>query len=255
MNDSECSTSPAASPIWTTSDSETYKVGAGVSLCINLVTWVTNSKSATTRYTGSCAAAETANINTLVTNLGTFAVAYRTQQDEMIGTSGSTGLNSTGQINTVAKLVLSKISSSITDLNTLTTKLNGLYKFANDFQAKTTGMVNCLIVRRELVVFSNSFCHEMVINFNQFAEIFMWIGPLVCTFAICMCAAIRCPPLADEEDKQKDATVTPTPMSGQGYVDVDKTQHEQGLGAPNIDNNMYGGQEMTGLNTAKGLDI
>jgi hypothetical protein len=162
MNDSECAVSPAASPIWTTTDTETFNVAPGNSLCINLVTWVNASKSATTRYDTSCADADKVNINTLVTNLGLFSVAYETQQDEMIGTSGANGLNSSGQINTVSKLVLSKILSGTTDLTTLSTKMNGLYKFVSDFAEKSTGMINCTILRRELVIFTNSFCHEMV---------------------------------------------------------------------------------------------
>jgi hypothetical protein len=70
-----------------------------------------------------------------------------------------------------------------------------------------------------------------------------------------MCAAIRCPPLADVEDQKKNGRVAPEPMGENGYVDVDKTFHEQIYANQMYDINNYTSQDMPPLVTAKNLDI
>jgi len=249
MNDSDCSVSPAASPIWNTGDATTYNNGSGVSLCINVGTWLDNGNSATTRYTGSCADANKATVDTKLTTVGTSRTAFRAQVDNMIGTSGATGLNSAAQINTVAKLVLSKISASTADLNALSTKMTDVLQFAQSFVEKTDGMVDCRILRRELVLFSNTFCHSFVLDWNKFAEIFVMVGPLIFFFSICMCSAIRCPPIYKPNDESGGQVGPDATVAGK---QLDYMPAQQGDGNYYGDNNGY---EMTGLQGGKANNI
>ena len=176
MNDNKCT----ASPKWTTADTDTY-LNDATAICINVKRFVTTAgQSLTTRYTGTCADLNKAAIQTAGTNLANFITNYQEQIDRMLGTVGDNGLDDVNQAGWEGKEIISKVTASLTDLNVLKVKLEDMVSFISDFTENLSGFLNCKVIRADLVIFSNTFCHEFAYSFAEQAIYFAGVGPLLC---------------------------------------------------------------------------
>ena len=181
INDSKCT----VSPIWTAANIATYSNDA-TAICINVKTFVTTAgQSLTTRYTGTCADSVKADIQTSGTNLANFITNYEEQIDRMLGTVGDKGLDDVNHANWEGSQIISKLNASLNDMNVFKVNFEKTVSFISSFSDNLSGFVNCKVIRTDLVIFSNTFCHEFTYSFAEQAIYFAGLGPLLCLLVLC----------------------------------------------------------------------
>lgn len=218
VNDSDC----GSTTLWTNTDAVTLNNGA-TAICINIATFTAvGAASITTRYSGGCATANAASAQTQGTLLNSFVTSYQTLIDEYTGSSGSNGLDDATMANTEGIKMIADIKTGATALNNIKTQIQGLMNFIQAFSGNLTAFMNCLTVRRDIVIFSNTFCYEFVLAFADQSYLQAILGPLLFAMSVCMCCTSRCPLLKDTEEGN---TVQPIEQKGD-IVDADKPNQE-----------------------------
>jgi hypothetical protein len=118
-------------------------------------------------------------VDELAINTADFYAKYRKQMDKMIGNTGSFGLDSIPNgVSPLSKSLISKINASKTQLESMETKLKDTMAFIRDFSGNLTGLLNCKTIRRDIIIFSNTFCYNFGTAFAEQSYYFAWIGPL-----------------------------------------------------------------------------
>lgn len=115
----------------------------------------------------------------LAVNTADFYFKYRKQMDNMIGNTGSFGIDShPNGISPLSKSLIAKMNASKAQLESIETKLKDSMAFIRDFSGNLTGLMNCKLIRRDIIIFSNTFCYNFGIAFAEQSYYFAWIGPL-----------------------------------------------------------------------------
>lgn len=107
---------PSGYTTWTAANGATGGNTSSTNMCIAVQTFKQAGFSASNRYTsGVCSGATVTEVNTMLTNLNNFFNSANTLYDNMIGNSGSNGLDQAGTgANTYAKSVFSGYANTNT---------------------------------------------------------------------------------------------------------------------------------------------
>lgn len=189
--------------VWTTADTETYLNTAAV--CIGIQEFINAGYTLSTRYAGTCCAASAAAAQTKATNLNNFMTDYQTLITNMKGTTGvaGNGLDSTTGANSLSKDLMTTMAAQAAHYVNIKATMPKFLGMVEAFSGGIMGFMNCTIIRKDLVIFSEAICHRFTYYMTWQSIFFSFMGPLMTLMSVCMCASMRCP-LKDEEQLKKD---------------------------------------------------
>lgn len=93
---------------------------------------------------------------------------YEKQMNSMLGKTGPIGIDSMPNgVGFLGHSLLQRVNASKTQIESIETKLKDTIAFVQDFAGNSKGLMNCKLVRRSIIILSNTFCYDFGIAFAE----------------------------------------------------------------------------------------
>lgn len=145
------------------------------------------------RYVGLSATCTTGSANdadTVLFNTATAADLHKTKLDNL-----NNDFNN--GIYTAELDVFTKLKTSVTDLDTILNKIQGVINSLNTIGGSLSKLTNCTVLRKEVIMFENVICFRIAEDYYHQTNVGIALGFLLFVYSWFMCCSIR---LANKQD-------------------------------------------------------